>query len=493
MRATFFGIEIGRRAIEAHRLALDVTGHNIANANTPGYSRQVARLATTTPYAAPAFNRPGTTGQVGTGVYVQQIVRMHDSFIQQQINTEINAKSYWERRQQILQELELSFLEPTDVGIRSALDQFWQALQDLSKNPESAAARSVVRERALVLTETVRNTYAQFAPLQQNLDFQVRAAAERINALARQIAQLNTEIRKVLVAGNTPNDLYDTRDMLIEELAKYADVQVVQRDGGMIAVTIGGVALVDGVNARAIEVQSAPGTGFATLVWSGTNLGVTVSSGELKALLEARDVELPRYMEQLNEFVRALIKEVNAVHEQGYGLLDTFDPADYDNDPSLYPPPPGIKFFNDGDVDPTFWKDAAANFSLSDAILEDARNIAASLSGTHGDGANALRLAQIHQKTIDTLGGGTLGEYLGAIVSGLGVQSGMAVAMVEHQEVLLGHLERLRASVSGVSIDEEMANLIQHQHAYAAAARLVTTVDEAIDTIINRMGLVGRA
>jgi len=488
MRTTFFGIEIGRRALQAQRLGIDVTAHNIANANTPGYSRQVARLATTSPYAAPAFNRPGTTGQVGTGVYVQQIARMHDAFIQQQINTELHSLGYWEKRQQVLQELELSFLEPTDVGIRSALDQFWQSLQDLSKNPESAAARSVVRERALILTETVRNTYAQFAPMRHNIDLQIRAGAERINALARQIASLNAEIRKVLVAGDTPNDLYDQRDLLIEELSQLADVQVIEREGGMVAVTIGGVALVEGVNARAIEVRNAADTGYAVLTWSGTDLGVTFTSGEMRALIEARDELIPYYMDQLNEFVRALVKEINDVHEQGYGLLDTFDPSAG----PPYPQPPGRKFFNDGDVDPSYWKDAAANFSLAEEILLDARHIAASASGTEGDGSNALRMAQVHQKAINALNGATFGEFLGAVVAGLGVQSSMATSMVEHQEVMLGHLERLRASVSGVSIDEEMTNLIQFQHAYAAAARLVTTVDEAIETIINRMGLVGR-
>lgn len=491
MRTTFFGIEIGRRAIQAQRLGLDVTGHNIANANTPGYSRQVARLRTTTPYTAPAFNRPLAPGQIGTGVKVDQIIRMHDSFIQFQINSENHALGYWEKRQQVLEELELTFLEPTDVGIRNALDQFWQSLQDLSKNPENAAVRSVVRERALVLTETVRNTYAQFDPLRKNLDSQIRAAVTRINALGDQIAALNAEIRKVIVAGDTPNDLFDKRDMLIEELSGLVDVQVVERHSGMIAVAIGGVTLVDGLSHRSIEVHDDPSTGFASLYWSGTNKEVSIASGELRALFQMRDVEVPGYMEALNEFARGLIERINAIHEQGYGLYDTFDPNDYP-DPSAYPAPPGRRFFKDATDDPSYLTNAAEKFSLSDDILADAGHIAASLNGTAGDGSNALRLAQIQQEPLFSGGRATPGEYLGALVAGLGVKSQMASSMVEHQAVLIGHLERLRASVSGVSIDEEMTNLIQFQHAYTAAARVITTVDEAIDTIINRMGLVGR-
>lgn len=454
MRTSFFGLEIGRRAIQAQRVGLDVTGHNIANANTPGYSRQVARLAATTPYTTPAFNRPTAPGQIGTGVKVDQIVRMHDEFVQFQINTESHARGYWETREQILEELELIFLEPTDVGIRNAVDLFWQSLQDLSKVPESEAARSVVRERASVLTETVRNTYAQFAPLLRNIDTQIRAGASRINALGEQIAALNAEIRKVLTAGDTPNDLFDQRDMLIEELSGLVDVNVVDRGGGMVAVAIGGVTLVEGIRWRAIEVSDDPATGMAQLAWAGTHKPVSISSGEMRALFEARDVDLPDYMEQLNEFVRVLIDQVNTVHREGYGLRDDGTQ-----------PPPGRNFFKDASDDPSYLTHAAEKFSLSDEILLDVGNIAASRNGAVGDGSNALRMAQVLQEPLFSDGRATPGEYLGAMVAGVGVKSEMARSMRAHQDVLIGHLERLRASVSGVSIDEEMANLIQFQHA----------------------------
>lgn len=482
MRTTFFGIEIGRRALQAQRLGLDVTGHNIANANTPGYSRQIARLATTPPYAAPGFSRPTTPGQLGTGVYVAQITRAHDAFIQHQINMESQAKGYWEKRQQILEELELTFLEPTDVGIRNALDQFWQSLQDLSKNPESEAARAVVRERALVLTETVRNTYAQFDPLRKHLDSQIRAGVVRINSLAQQIAALNAEIRKVIVSGDTPNDLFDKRDLLIEELSRLVDVSVSERQTGMIAVTIGGMTLVEGTNFRTIEVHNDPDTSFAKLIWSGSNREVKISSGEMRALIEGRDEEVPYYMEQLNLLVKEIVQGINAIHTDGYGLR-----TDEDGNPVT-----GIKFFKDDEDNAAFATEPAANFELSDEILSDPGYIAASSNGRPGDGSNALRMAQFFQEPRLLNGRATPGEFLGAMVAGLGVKSQMAASMLAHQDVLIGHLERLRASVSGVSIDEEMTNLIQYQHAYAAAARLITTVDEAIEMIINRMGLVGR-
>lgn len=484
LRPTFAGIEIARRALQAHRFALDVTGHNIANANAPGYSRQVVRLAATSPYTVPGLNSPGGPGQVGTGVTVAEVVRMRDRFIESQINSELHTYGYWEKRQQILSELELTYLEPSEVGIRSALDQFWESLQELSKSPESMATRAVVRERAEVLAETIRNTYEQFAPLQRSLDAEIRTRVTEINAIGDQIAALNEEIRSVIAAGQSPNDLLDRRDLLVEKLSKIVDVSVVERADGMIAVAIGGVMLVDGKMNREIVTVDSNADGFVELMWAGGNIPVTVSSGELKALFEARDEVVPSYIDQLNEFARTLILEINAVHRQGYSLADIQNAG---NTPPAQPS--NINFFHE---DPAALINAAETIRLSDEILENVANIAASLSGTAGDGSNALKLAQLKHAKIYADNSATPGDFLGAMIASLGVQVQKAERMVEHQEVLLGHLEALRASVSGVSLDEEMTNMIQYQLAYAAASRMVTAMDEAIDTIINRMGLVGR-
>src|SRR5690625_5305170 len=129
MRSTFSGIDIARRSLQAHRQALDVTGHNIANANTPGYRRQVARLATTAPFAAPTLNQGATTGQMGTGVHVTSVQRMVDTFVQHQLNLERQGEAYWQQREQLLHEIELTFSEPSDTGLANALDQFWDAWQ----------------------------------------------------------------------------------------------------------------------------------------------------------------------------------------------------------------------------------------------------------------------------------------------------------------------------------------------------------------------------
>lgn len=487
LRTTFAGIEIARRALQAHRLALDVTAHNVANANAPGYSRQVVRLAATTPYTVAGITSPAGPGQVGTGVTVAEITRMRDQFVDRQIYTEEHTLGYWAKRQQILGELELTYLEPSEVSIRSALDQFWEALQELANTPESMATRAVARERASVLAETIRNTYEQFAPLQRSLDAEIKTKVTEINSIASQIAALNDEVRRILVAGQSPNDLLDRRDVLVQQLMKIVDANVVERGDGTIAVGIGGVLLVDGMRSQQIIAVDENFDGFVELKWERTNLPFTVNSGELKALLEGRDEVIPSYIEQLHEFARTLILEFNAIHREGYAWDDTFD---IENPPSTPPPPPsGIDFFHE---DPTLLDRAAETIRLSDAILANVANIAASLSGSEGDGSNALRLAQLKHARIFHGGAATPGEFLGEMIASLGVQVQKAERMVEHQEVLLGHLEALRQSVSGVSLDEEMTHMIQYQLAYAAASRMVTAMDEAIDTIVNRMGLVGR-
>jgi len=495
MRATFTGLEIARRSLQAHRFAMDVTGHNIANANTPGYSRQIARLVSTDPYTSPSFNMPAFSGQLGTGVRVAEIVRMKDEFVQQQIVAETQTLGYWSTRDSILRELELTFLEPSESGIRNTLDQFFIALQELSTNPESRAVRALVRERAIVLADTIRTTYQQLDPLRKQLDSEIRAKVSEINSIAAQIADITREISMVIASGDMPNDLFDKRENLVRELARIADITVIERSHGHLVIGIGGVSLVDGVHHREIVAADTDGDGFADLTWSGTNIGVSLRSGELAALVEGRDELIPGYMDMLNDFARDLIVRVNEIHNAGYGLYDAFDPNQYEPiDPDGGPPPapPGRDFFKDDSDDPKYLEFAAAYISLADDILADASNIAASFNGAIGDGSNALRLASLKDERFMSNGTSTPGDYFSSMISELGVQAQKAARMVEHQEVLLGHLERLDASVSGVSLDEELTKLVQYQHAFAAASRLITTVDEAIDVIINRMGLVGR-
>src|SRR5690554_6948290 len=203
MRSTFGGLEVGLRALRAQQLALEITGHNIANADTPGYSRQVANLTSTRPYTVPSLQKPATAGQIGTGVVVAEILRMRDEFIDFQIRKESSNQGKWKARQSNLEQLEVILNEPSDEGIAAYLNQFWSALQELGSNrPDDVAIRSVLRETGIVFTDMIRHTYNQLQTLQRDLDQQAQIMGTRINSLALQIAALNDEIGKVTGIGD---------------------------------------------------------------------------------------------------------------------------------------------------------------------------------------------------------------------------------------------------------------------------------------------------
>src|SRR5690625_1002932 len=255
MRSTFGGIETAKRSLGSHQLALQTTGHNIANANAPGYSRQRVSLRATSPYTVPGMNNPAGPGQVGTGVEPGVIQRMVDQFVQAEINKEARNTGYWASRDQMLQQIEAALMEPSDTGVRAAFDQFWESLQELQKNPESHAVRSVVAERATVLAETIHYTRSQLLPIQKELDHSVQGIAQQVTSLGEQIAVLNQEIARAKAVGYEPNDLLDRRDQLVEEVSDLSGATVVARQNGMIAVLIGGTTLVDGSHSRALVAE----------------------------------------------------------------------------------------------------------------------------------------------------------------------------------------------------------------------------------------------
>ncbi|WP_324668261.1 flagellar hook-associated protein FlgK [Geochorda subterranea] len=491
MRSTFFGIELARRALFAQQRAMDVASHNIANANDPAYSRQRAEMVATAPYAPPGTAPAGVAGQVGTGVWVQAIERVRDAYLDGRIRSQGQLTSYWRVQRDTFEQIERIFNEPTDQGIRVALDQLWQALQDLSVTPDSMAVREVVVQRGKLLTEAVGTVFRQLEALRLDLDASLGLKVERLNTLAADLARLNRQIAQVVASGQRPNDLLDRRDAILEEMAGLAAVQVTVRSGEQVAVSIGGLALVDGEIAHRLVME---GQGADRVVrWEGASGPVVAfGGGEIGAILEMRGTigsqgpasvsgAIPGLMRALDEWTRALAQEFNRVHRAGYGL-------DGQN---------GRGFFR-VDADQDGW--VADDLTIWPGIMADPGRVAAAKSDTSipGDGSHALALADVLKtvrfdstKQVD-LGGVTLPDYFASLVGRIGVQAQQAQRMADNQQLVLDHLEGLRQSISGVSLDEEMADLIRFEHAYGAAARAMTAMDEVLDTLINRTGLVGR-
>lgn len=459
--------------MRAHQMALDITGHNIANADTPGYSRQVANLTATAPYTLPSLQRTTTAGQMGTGVEVARIQRMRDEFIDVQIRHESSAQGRWKARQSTLEQLEVILNEPSEEGIAAYLHKFWSALQELADRPDDPAIRQVLYETAVSFTDLIRQTHSQLKTLQRDLDQQAQIIGERINSLAQQIAAVNEEIGKVISVGDDPNDLLDKREVLVRELAGLTNIEVQTDHMNRYIITISGSLLVSGDRANSLAfVENPDHNGLVDVVWAETGTVVDLRDGELKGLLEMRDLEVAYYLDALNAFASTLITEFNAVHRSGYGLSGST----------------GLNFFSGND---------ASDIRIDPAITIDLNNIAASIDlggvGAPGNGENALALGGVI-KTAFLMNNGTatLSDFYESIIVKLGVDAEKANTMLENKKALLHHLQKRQESVAGVSLDEEMVNMIKFQNSYNAASRLITAIDEMLETLITRTGIVGR-
>ncbi|MBX6379011.1 MAG: flagellar hook-associated protein FlgK, partial [Clostridia bacterium] len=252
MEGTFLALETARRALFAQRLAMDTTGHNVANAATEGYSRQRVDLRASAgfPSAGPGAGPAVGPGQVGTGVDVAALTRARDAFLDAQVRNERRRWAGWDVRQQVLSELEAIFAEPSEAGLRVALDAFWDSWQSLAASPESLAARREVLQRAGGLLDAMKHADQQLRDLADNLDDQVAERVAELNDLAREVASLNAQIQRARARGLQPNDLLDRRDLALDRMAQLVALQVQEGPDGTVRVTVGGVAIVEGREAR---------------------------------------------------------------------------------------------------------------------------------------------------------------------------------------------------------------------------------------------------
>jgi flagellar hook-associated protein 1 FlgK len=454
------GLEIGKRALLAQQLALNITGNNIANVNTPGYTRQQAILANSVPQTMPF-------GNVGTGVDISEIRRIRSELLDQQLRTETQELGKWNFLKQTWGQVESVFGEPSDTGLSTILDQFWNSWEELSENPSSEAARMEVREQANQLAETFHHFSSQLTDMRSAIDEDITGLTQEINSAAVQIANLNESISSAELGGNQANDLRDRRDYLIDQLSQYADVGVVEQSDGTATVYLGSMALVDGITCRELQstIESDGDSIIHTLRFKGSAYELRNIGGQLEGMIKSRDEVIGGKLADLDLLARELAKTVNETHRQGFG-----------SDGST-----GVNFFN---PDTT----GAADIELDAAVVNDLSRIAAGRDGQQGDNSNAIAMAGLRNLLAMHGGNSTFGDYFGSIIGEVGIKSQQAQSLEKNQEALVSQIENSRLSTSGVSLDEEMAKMIQYEHAYTAAARVINAMDSALDTIINGLG-----
>lgn len=485
MSGTFFGFNTALRGLFAQQKAINTTAHNIANANTPGFTRQQAIMETTAPFPLPSLNRPGGAGQLGTGVDVAEIRRIRDLFLDKQIRVELQSLGRYEEEWKTMGQVETIFMEPGDTGLSKIFDDFWQAWSELSKNAENSPIRTSLKELSVTLADNLNHLARQLDTVYNDLNQVAAIRVSEINAITNKIASLNGQIEAIQAAGDQPNDLRDQRDALLDDLAKIIDYSYEETNTGSINIQINvldnsvsppseqAVNLVDGNKVNLLSFSDDPaikGDEKLQLTVAGPPdvvYQVVVKNGQMKGLENTRQ-NVNKYREDLNTLVSTLADEINKLHQTGYSLGATA--------------PSGINFFEYDATDP------ALTIGLNSAIANDVSKIAASStpgSDNKGDGEIALKIYQLSRTALDGLGKSTIGNYYKNFISSIGVTANAAKTNEFNQQALVDQLNGRKESVSGVSIDEEMANMMMFQRSYEAAAKIITTLDEMIQTVLG--------
>jgi flagellar hook-associated protein 1 FlgK len=450
-------LSLGKRALFAHSSAMNVAGNNIANVNTRGFTRRQADLTE-------SANIATTAGFLGTGVEVRSIVRQTNVFISQQLREYGSQHERFASMNAQFTRIETIFNEPSENGLSAALDQFWDAWQELADNPENQVARTNLQQRTHRLTDTFHRLDNDLRELRASIDQEFASAADHINQMAKEIAELNRRIVAVGSKEAMPNDLLDRRDLLIEELAMLAKVTVDTSEDGAMTVFVESYMLVQRESYNTLsKATSAPeGDLPVTNILVAGDKPLNFTSGKLKGLLELRDRYLPQYMSALDEMAGQLVASVNAAHTTGYDLSG--DQAGNFFDPE---------------------KTTASSIALTDEIAQNTSKIAASADGTVGDNRTAQSIAGLRNALLLENASTTLNGFYNNLVGSLGLAASDANSSRENYEIIVEQLTFQRDAVQGVSLDEEMANLLRSQEAFNAAAKLITKADEMIQAVLN--------
>ncbi|MDR1105949.1 MAG: flagellar hook-associated protein FlgK [Treponema sp.] len=320
MTSTFQGIEIGKRGVHVHQQGLNTTGHNLTNTNTEGYSRQRVEIVPFEPIYLPGLNREETPGQIGQGTVVERIERLRDQLLDKRIISQASSEGYWTARDPYLRAMDHIYLEPGDNSVRSKMDEFWDAWQELSLHPADGAPRTAVLERGRTLIDGIHERYNMLKDLQTMADEDIALTVAKVNDYSRQIAELNNVIQKVRAQGDNPNDLLDRRDLLVDKLSSIIDITIDTRDPDEFMVHTAGLVLVQGSIGRTFDmVGGIESGGFNEIIWGETRQAVHFKNGSLKALIDIRDRTIQDEIKVLDSMSMNFIDLVNEIHREAYG------------------------------------------------------------------------------------------------------------------------------------------------------------------------------
>jgi flagellar hook-associated protein 1 FlgK len=588
MTSAFFGLDIASRALRTQQTLVDIANQNIANANTPGFSRQAGVVTQTAAYPLPVFRMgggSGQAGQLGTGVQVKEVTRARDQFADYQIRGQLSAQGRWDARKDALTQVESIINEPSTTGISSTMGKYFAAWQEVANSPADTAVRANLLQSGEALTDAIRNTSAQLHQQQRDLDSQVELTMSSINDYSTQVANLNVQISQVESTGLKANDLRDQRDLALDKLSSLVKVSFNESVDGSVNVFVGSHQLVDREHVHSVGVDGS--SGFNTPVWTDAtpSTPMTLTDGKLLGIVQSRDTLVQDRIDGLDQLANRLMESVNAVHMAGVGsdgksgrpFFSGTDASDisltsalqaiggtsliaagrmqaatppatgysfFSGDSSnaiaiaqiqtgvtqrdvgqtsgLHPsqtlgaatvvgvdlshasvnsnytvhvtagsPTPTVTFSQNGGAPVTATLTVGADPSGNQVITADGGTLGVriSVSAASGTTLNAALAGLDGQVAYTPAGQSSPNDQYANLIATLGVDSSTAASQSTNQQVLVDQLNKQRAQTSGVSLDEETTHLIQYQHAYQAAARVISVVDSMLDTLINNTGV----
>ena len=463
MLGLFNTLNMGARAMTAQQVGVEVTGQNLANANNPAYARQRVQLQTSIP-------TPTGIGMEGTGVEAASIQQIRDQLLDSQIQSESSVGGYWNSQQNALQNAQAQLNEflnlsstsgDNTAGLSGQLNNLFNAFQSVATSPTDMSARQSLVNAAQTLAAGLNNASNNLSTLNGQLNSSVSSGVTSANQLLTDIAKLNDQIARATASGGNANDLVDSREADLENLAKLANLQTTANTDGTISVSIGGQELVSGGKLADTLATYDPGNGQLLVQTATSKTPLTLSAGSIQGTIDSRDGALATLRNNLDTMASSLVTQVNGIYQNGYDLSGNH----------------GANFFTGND---------AATIGVNSALADDPSQVqAAGAANAAGDNSIALQLAQLGQQSITSLNDQTFSGAYAQDVQSFGYALSNANDQVDNYNSVNTMLLNQRDSVSGVSLEEETTNLITYQKAYECSAKIITTVDEMLQTVVN--------
>lgn len=458
--------DISVRSMSAYQQALDVTSNNISNASNPTYSRQKVLLTSET----------AENGK-GVGVKVQDVLRIKNDLLGVQISKYQSTLSDADKRSTTLSQVETIISEPSTNGLSNYITDFFNSWDQLSTNPISVPMRLNVTQKAQGVGDRFKQILDGLSDVQTTLQNNATSTVDQINNDLKELYGYNAKIYESVVRGVNASELKDQRDELLSKLSEKVNLSYRINDTGAAVVNIGGVQAADQYGYNQFEMKIVNGK-MQMVSKDDSQSTAVINSGELFAITDLYSNKIPQYKSDFENLQNVFVNKVNELHMSGNTLVQGGTSKT------------GIPFFGEADIDGNVSNAIVdGQLKINSSILSDPRNIAASeVANNDGDGGIANKLARLFDTNFDELNGQSFMDYYSSTLNAIGMEKVSSDNSVESSEAILQQLNNENSSYSGVSLDEEMTNVLKYQRSYDAASKMIKVADEMIQTILDMVG-----